>query len=378
MKRRNQILAGLLGAQIILIVLVFLPRVLPAQNQSGPLLGTLQASDIVKLTIRDKEGQTLTLAKQGTEWSLPEFENYPADGEKITPFLDKLIGVKTDVLATSTASSLKRLQVADDDFVRKIELQGADGNVHTLYLGTASGGGANHVRLAGQDNVYVARGINSFEAATAVASWIDTTYLSVSQNNLLSATIENAQGKFEFTNQGNTWTMKNLPGGQQLDQTKVPVMLARLGSLTMVRPLGKEAKPEYGLDKPSATVTVVVSETNSTRVYTLKVGAQDGEGNYAVISSDSTWYVRVASFNVEEFVNANAETFLVQPTPTPEGALPPTPEATPTIAATEALTLTTSITTTESLTPTEVLSPTTSITATAVLTPTATQKPQTP
>ncbi len=371
MKRRNQILAGLLGAQIILIVLVFLPRVLPAQNQSGPLLGTLKASDIVKLTISDKAGKTLTLAKQGADWILPDFENYAVKSDQVTPFLEKLIGIKTDVLATNTASSLKRLQVADDDFVRKVDLQGADGNVHTLYLGTASGGGANHVRLAGQDNVYVARGINSFEAATDVASWINTTYSSLPQNNLLSASIENAQGKFEFSNNANVLTMKNLPASQQFNPQALTGMLARLSSLTMVRPLGKEAKPEYGLDKPSATVTVVVSDTASTKVYTLKVGAKDSEGNYAVISSDSTWYVQVAPFNVEQFVNAKTETFLVQPTPTPAGAQAPTPEATaiPTLETTPTLTATESLTTTESLTPTETL------TATETLTPTATPKP---
>ena len=128
MKRRNQILAGLLGAQIVLIVLVFLPRVLPSQNQSGPLLGNVQASDIVKMTISDKDGKSLTLAKQGADWTLPDFENYTAKSDQVTQFITKLIGIKTDVLATNTASSLKRLQVADDDFVRKIDLQGADGN----------------------------------------------------------------------------------------------------------------------------------------------------------------------------------------------------------------------------------------------------------
>src|SRR5512143_531630 len=71
MKRRNRILAGLLGAQIILIVLVFLPRLLPSQNQSGLLLGNVQANDIVKLTISDKDGKAVTLAKQGSDWTFP-------------------------------------------------------------------------------------------------------------------------------------------------------------------------------------------------------------------------------------------------------------------------------------------------------------------
>ncbi|HTP07078.1 MAG TPA: DUF4340 domain-containing protein [Anaerolineae bacterium] len=359
MKRRNQILAGLLGAQIILIVLIFLPRMLPAQNQSGPLLGNVQASDIVKMTVSDNVSHTITLAKQGNAWTLPDFENYPAKSDQVSQFVDKLIGIKTDVLATNTASSLKRLQVADDDFVRKIDLQGSDGTVHTLYLGTASGGGANHVRLGGQDNVYVARGLNAFEAATDANGWINPTYLSVPQNNILSASIENAQGKFEFSNNANVWSLKNLPSGAQFNQQELLTLLATLGSLNMQSPLGKTAKPEYGLDKPSATVTVVISDANSSKVDILKIGAKDSAGNYPVISSDSTWYVTVPAGSVEPFINAKLDTFLVQPTPTPQGALP---------APTETLPMPTSPVTATPIA-------TATITATTPLTPTATPQP---
>ncbi len=365
MKRRNQILAGLLGAQIILIALVFLPRLLPSQSQSGPLLGNVKASDIVKLVISDNTGKTLTLVKQGADWTLPDFENYAAKSDQVAQFIGKLIQIKTDVLETTTASSLRTLQVADDNFVRKVDLQGADGTVHTVYLGTPSGGGANHVRLGGQNNVYVARGISSFEAATDVTGWIDPTYLSVPQNSILSASIENAQGKFEFTNNANVWTMKDLPGGAQFNQQELISLLAGLGSLSMQSPLGKEAKPEYGLDKPSATVTTVVSDTNSTKVYTLKVGAKGSDGNYPVISSDSTWYVKVPAASVEPFITAKTDTFLMEPTPAPAGTAEPAPPVT----ATPVLEATPTITATESLTPT------TPITATKELTPTATPKP---
>ncbi len=353
MKRRNQILGGLLGAQIILIVLVFLPRVLPAQNQSGPLLGSTQVNNIVAMTVSDNTGKRVTLAKQGNDWTLPDLENYTANGDQVTQFLGKLIGIKTDVLATDTAGSLNRLQVADNNFVRKIDLQAADGVTHTLYLGTPSGGSANYVRLGGQNNVYVARGLNAFEAATDANGWINSTYLSVPQNNILSASIENAQGKFEFANNAGVWTMKGLPGGAQFNQQELITLLAGLGSLNMQAPLGKEAKPEYGLDRPSATVTAVVSDTNATRVYTLKIGAKDSQGNYPVISSDSTWYVTVPAASVEPFVSAKTETFLMEATPIPEATLLPTPQipltATPLTTAT--------------------------ITATTPLTPAATPKP---
>jgi hypothetical protein len=343
MNRRNQILAGLLAVQVIVAAIVFVPRLLPAQSAAAPLLGTLQAADVTGLAIQEKSGNRVELTKKDGAWVLPAGDDYAASPEKVTAFVEKLIGLKTDPLVTRTASSHKRLQVASDDYVRKIDLTLADGGVTSLFLGSASGGSATHIRLDGHDEVYLARGLTSYEAGTAAAAWIDPTYLSVPQENILSATIENAQGKFEFAKDAqNQWALKGLKADQTFNPDSVTTLLARLGSISMVKPLGKTAKPEYGLDTPGATVRVVVSDTASTKVYTLKIGTKDADGNYPVISSDSTYYVSVAGFNVEPYTTAKIDTFLATPTPTPV--------AMPTMAPTEPLTATAPITLTTPIT----------------------------
>jgi hypothetical protein len=355
MNRRNRLLTGLLVVQLVVAGIVFVPRLLPSQTSSAPLLGAVQATDIVSLAIQDMDNNSITLAKKDSTWAVPQFEDYSADSTKVVDFVTKLVGLKTDTLVATTAASYKRLQVADDAYVRKIDLQSTDGVTHTLYVGSASGGGATNVRLAGQDNVYLARGLSSFEAATDVASWIDTAYLSVPQDKILSATIENAQGKFEFAKDAaNQWTLKGLTADDKFNPDSVATLLARLGSINMLQPLSKEAKPEYGLDKPSATVTAVVSDTASTKVYTLRIGTKDGDGNYPVISSESQYYVRVAGYTVDSFVTAKRDTFMVQPTPTPTAAAPITPpvEATPSPGATEPITPTSPITSTPPITST--------------------------
>ena len=88
--------------------------------------------------------------------------------------------------------------MATDNFVRKIDLTVADGGVTSLYLGAASGGNATYVRLDGHDEVYLGRGLSSYQAGTDVVSWIDPAYVTVAQDKILSATVENAHGKFEF------------------------------------------------------------------------------------------------------------------------------------------------------------------------------------
>ncbi len=346
MSQRNRILAGVLAVQIIIAAVVFGPRVLPSQSAAAPLLGTLSAADITGLTVQEQGGKQITLTKKNGAWVLPAADDFSASPDKVTAFLDKLIGLKTDPLVTRTANSHARLQVSDTTYVRKVDLTLADGSVKTLYLGSASGG-ATHVRVSGQDDVYLARGLNSFEASTDAVTWIDAAYVSVPQDKILSVTIENAQGKFDFTKDPqNNWVLAGLTADRPFNPDSAVTLLARLSSITMVKPLGKTAKPEYGLDKPTATVTVVVSDTASTKVTTLKIGTQDAEGNYPVSSSDSTYYASVAGFNVDGFVTAKLDTFLVAATPTPIAAPTLEPAATPTMTPTEPVSATVPITAT--------------------------------
>lgn len=370
MNRRNQILAGLLAVQVIIAAVIFVPRLLPAQSAAAPLLGTLQAADVAGLTIHEKGGAQVVLAKKNGAWVLPASDDYAASPDKVTAFVEKLIVLQTDPLVTRTAASHARLQVASDDYVRQIDLTVADGGVTTLFLGSPSGG-ATHIRLDGYDEVYLARGLNSFEASTDVAAWIDPMYVSVPQDKILSATIENAQGKFEFAKDAqNQWILKGLTADQKPNPDSVVTLMARLGSITMVKPLGKTAKPEYGLDKPSATVTVVVSDTASTKVLTLKIGTKDADGNYPVISSDSAYYVSVAGFNVEPYATAKIDTFLVAPTPTLVAAPTVAPIATPTLVPTEPVASTVPLTSTSPVTAS------TGVTATTPLTTTGTPQPK--
>jgi len=361
MNRQNRILTALLVVQVIVAAIIFVPRILPSQAAAAPLLGTVQAADVSSLTIQDTNGTSVELTKKNGAWVLPQSDDYAASDDKVNAFVGKLIAVKSDPLVTRTAGSHKRLQVADDAYVRKIDLKLADGTSRTLFLGSASGTSATYIRLSGQDEVYLARGLNSFEAAIDDASWIDPTYLSVPQDKILSATLENAQGKWQFTkNAQNQWAMQGAADNSKFNPDSVVTLLARLSSVSMLKPLGKTAKPEYGLDKPSATVTVVVSDTASTKAYTLGIGTKDKAGNYPVISSESQYYVSVAAFNVDQFVSANQDTFAVKPTPTPVATLAPAPSTliTPTLEVTPVLTSTSVLTSTPPVTSTRPITPT--------------------
>jgi len=321
MKWHNQILAGILVVQIILSVVVFWPRS-AATSASEPLFPNLKAGDIVALTIADADGKSVQLKKVGEAWVLPDADDYPAQADKITPLLDKIVGLTTGRLVTRTDASHKRLQVSPNGFVRRIEFETADGTKHTLYLGSSPSYGATHFRVDGQSETYLTSDISTWETDATATTWVDAVYLNVPQDKVTKMTLENSNGKFAFTKDDKgKWTMAGLSADETLNEGKVTALIRQAASVNMVRPLGKEEQAAYGMDEPNAVVTL---ETGDKSII-LRVGAQDpADKSYVVISSESPYYVRVSEYNVKDLVEKTRDDFLqAPPTPTLEATNAP-------------------------------------------------------
>jgi len=327
MNRTNQILAAVLALQIALLAVIFWPRPAASVASGESLFAGLEVSQIVRLTIGDADDKQIQLAKGTQGWVLPEADDYPTQENKVPELLDKIVELKADRLVTQTSASHRRLKVADDAFERLIEFELADGTGHKLYLGSSPTYQVTHVRADGQEEVYLASGLSASDAEVQASNWIDTQYLSVDKDPIVALTVDNENGRFEFEkDDAGTWTMKDLAADETLNESAVTGLVNRVTSVRMLRPLGKEAQDDYGLDEPSAVVTAQVrDDEGNLKTYTLQVGAQSEEDNsYVVVSSESPYYVRVSSYAVQDFADKARKDFLELP-PTPE----PTPEPTP-------------------------------------------------
>ncbi len=326
MNRLNQILVGILALQLVVAAIVLWPR--PAATGEGErLFPDVEAERITSLTITGADGQSIKLAKAGGEWVLPEAGDYPVQEGKVPALLDKIAGLETGRLVTQTSGSHKRLGVAEDGFERLVELELDDGTHHRLYVGTAPSFSVIHVRADEQDEVYLASDLSTIDVGVLATDWTGRDYLSVPRDQVVALTLENENGRFDFSKEGDTWTMQGLTSDETLNETAVQTLLGRATSVSMLRPLGKEEKAEYGMADPSATVTLHTrNEEGGEKVYTLRVGAQDpGDNSYTVISSESPYYVQVSEFVVKDLVEKVRDDLLAPP-PEPEtGATPATP-----------------------------------------------------
>ncbi|MGD2178304.1 MAG: DUF4340 domain-containing protein [Anaerolineae bacterium] len=313
-KRHHLILACVLVAQVVLSVVVFWPRASTA-GQRELLFPDVEAQEVTSLTIEDGEGNVIELAKVTGDWVLPGADDYPAKGDAVSSFLDKLLAVTTGRLVTQSDTSHKRLQVAPDEFVRRISFETGDGTEATLYLGSSPQFGAMHFRQEGQSETYLTGELTSFDANANAGTWIDTSYQSVTQEDVTRMTLENSNGTFVFEkdDEGN-WTLADLAEDETLDETQVTSVLRRAATVTLKAPLGREERLSYGVDAPNA---VVALETGDKTV-TLRVGAKDADAaSYVVKSSESPYYVHVSEFSVKALVENGRDAFLKEP-PTPE------------------------------------------------------------
>jgi hypothetical protein len=320
MNRRNQILAGVLVVQLAVAVFVLWPRT-SASGEAVSLFPGVTADQIVALTVSDGSGNTIALAKEGGAWVLPDAEGYPTLEDKVPTLLTKIVGLKTDRLVAQTATSYKRLKVAADDYERLIEFTLADGTTHKLYLGTSPSYRALHVRADGESEVYLTSDLSTTDVGADAASWVDRAYVDIPQDQVVAVTLQNANGRFEFVKNGDSWTMQGLAEGETLNEGQVTSLVSKARYVSLLRPLGKTEDATYGMQTPGAVVTVQVHSDAGDKTYTLTVGAKDATDNsYVVKSSDSAFYVRVSEYTAKDLVEKTREGFLqLPPTPTPEG-----------------------------------------------------------
>jgi hypothetical protein len=319
MNRLQQILIGVLVVQLALVGVVFWPRPSSA-SASAPLFGQIKPTDISTMTISDKNAST-KVTRQGDGWVLPDAGNYPADGTKLNKLADEIAGLKNDRLVTQTAASQDQLEVSDSNYASKVDFQAA-GAAHTLYIGSMAGGASTHVRVGGQNPVYLTSALSNYDVKGDAAGWINTQYVSVTVAEVTSMSLKNVSGELSFSKdaQGN-WQLDGRTASEQTNTSAVDSLLSAATSMQITKPLGNKDDPSYGMAKPTAVLTVKTKTGSQEKSYTITVGAKDDkDSSYVVKWSDSPYYVRASSYTVSYLVEKARADYIQQPTPTPAPA----------------------------------------------------------
>ena len=174
MTKRNIFLFILLLLQIVLIGYMYRP----GKEAGAPVVEFfpgLEQDKVSEFTITDNEHNSITLKRGEQGWTI-EPAGSPANGVKADSLVSRLASLKSTRLVTRTPSSRIRLKVDDDIFEKKIKLLNDDGKSYDIFLGTSPGHNTAHVRLEGKDEVFLVKGLSSWEVPTENSAWRENQY----------------------------------------------------------------------------------------------------------------------------------------------------------------------------------------------------------
>jgi hypothetical protein len=314
MNRGNQILSAVLVLQVALAAILFWPRQ-PASAAGELLFAGLDAEQVTRLTIADETGEQVQFINAGAGWVLADTDEYPTTDGVVPDLLEKIVALEVGRPVAESKESHARLKVADDEHASRVELKLQDGTLRTFYVGTSPSYGASHVRVDEQDEVYLSSDLSSADVGARLAGWIDTSYLSLPAQEIVSVTLENENGTFEFVKEGEDWTMSGVGEGETASISAISSLISRAAAVRMLRPLGTEPKPSYGIQDPNAVLVIRAHGAEGTETtYALHVGARsEQDGSYVLKSSESPYYVRVAEYTTQDWVENTREDLLEKP-----------------------------------------------------------------
>lgn len=321
--RLNRTLGILLVAQLVVVGVVYLGGDSPKAPKAEQLFAGLKADDVNLLKVYgDKQGEVVELAKSGDDWLLRSGGDYPAQSDKVKEMIGKLAALSSSETVTEQQSHQRKLEVADDKYQRKVEIQRKGGKPLTFFIGSSPAFKRVHVRLAGEKAVHLAGEFSAWDLSTNAGGWVDTQYFKTDSKQVVSLSLKNNHGTITLTRAAadQAWALEGLPAGQKLKSGDVDGLVNAATAITLEAPLGKNKQADYGFDNPLATLTLVTekpvkapasaaSDAGPTaapaperQTVTILVGAKVGD-SYYLKASNSPFYVKVGSWVARPLVD---------------------------------------------------------------------------
>lgn len=337
MTKANRILLALLIVQILLVAGMAVGREEPKSQAPVELFADLTPANVTKIEIEGPKGvekaetAKVVLEKKGTEWVAASAEGYPAKADKIEELLDKVKKLKSSGVVATKSTFFPKLEVADDKYQRFVKIT-EDGKERSFYLGSTPGFKKIHLRVSGENQAYAVAGITAWEVGTKATDWVDKNLVNFEEDDVWSVTITNDHGTVQLDKDVSSKQWALVGETEPTAKSVADDMIRRARSVPMTGIAGRGPKPEYGLDKPIATVSLVTGTSTiagigpkSTQTVTLKFGATVDDNVYAS-ASNSDFVVKVAKWATSPLVNKGKKELLSKeekkPAPNP-AAMPP-------------------------------------------------------
>jgi hypothetical protein len=303
-KKTNLILLSLLVCQLLLIALLYLPGGEKGQPVVELVPG-LAADTVAELSITDATGKTLSLKRESDgNWLIDDggSDMFPADAGQIQRIVNTITSLQSQRLVTRTRSSHIRLQVDDKFFAKKVVFKAKDGKTQTLFFGSSPGPQTIHVRSQATDDVFLVKGISTWELDTERELWWQKGYVQVDRNRLQEVGLQNSHGSFTLRKEGEMWHVSGDEPQQEPAPAALDSFLQNVTHITVNSYLGRQYQ-----GKPLETAALTL--TTGQETVTVNIGPPNsGEDSEHVIkSSASPFFATAGSYQIAPLLDMKKE-----------------------------------------------------------------------
>jgi hypothetical protein len=232
--------------------------------------------------------------------------------------LGRLLDIREDFPVAASDDALIDLELADDDFQRRITLFGGDRTLATLYLGKAEGPRQVLARRAGEATAY-AVAFSAFDAPVTIADWTDKGVLQIDQGEIAALQVDGldlvapgdlehvAPGDLERVAPGDSETAWHLDGtagtagGAELNSAAAARLAGQVAGLRVEQVLSAAAEPGDGLDEPQ--LRLHVTRKNGKQIDYL-LGRNAKTGIYTLMVSTWPELFRLSAYTAHQLTEA--------------------------------------------------------------------------
>lgn len=281
MKTTTVLLTGLFLGQVAVAGALYFNTVSQRSVRPEGNLLALAETEVDSISIEGDEN-TITLEKNDDLWTVAA-NGLPVDPEKLNNALDTLKELQLGWAVATTDASHRQLEVADDNYQRRVVFRQGDDQLGDLYLGTSPGFRRTHARRGGEDEVYSVA-VNTYDLPDNTEGWLDRALLQVG-----GVTSVQINGK-PLSKEGDNWAFD---GSDQTDQVKASELVSSFENMRVLSLFEED-------DDSVEFSTVTVAADNNEFDY--RFGELDGDYLVSRRDIDATFTISKSSY--DKVINA--------------------------------------------------------------------------
>ena len=325
MSRLNQILLVLFALQLVGFAVSRTTQTESSAQKTVTVFPGLDADEVTAIEIvgaapsekDDPPQNSVKLTKKDGKWGVADADDFPVDKSRVDELLKTLASLRTRNRVLDSSTYHEKLEVAADKFQRKLTVTAKD-KTSTVYVGTSPRFKNVHVRLDGEDAVYLVNDFGTTQLGDRAWNWVKREYLAYGADNVWQVTVKNAKGEIQLEKDPVSKEWALLGVSEPLDKGAITDFVRKASNVNLEAPVGKTTDPSFGLDNAAATVTLVTGTSTitgtpppSTKTTTWKVGAKLDAANQFYVKADKNMYVvKAAGWGIEPLVNKVAADFV--------------------------------------------------------------------